>query len=44
MEEMIQEDHEDHDVTEPQEPVDTPCEKNSYKRRPTWAREAIQDA
>ena len=43
MEEMIQENHEDHDLTEPQEPVDPPHEKNSYKRRPTWAHEAIQD-
>ena len=44
MEEMTQENHEDHDMAEPQEPVDPPHEKNSYKRRPTWAREAIQDA
>ena len=43
MKEVIQEDHEDHDLTEPQRHVDPPCEKNSYKRRPTWAQEAIQD-
>ena len=30
-------------MKEPQRPVDPPREKNSYKGRPTWAREAIQD-
>ena len=44
MEEMTQENHEDHDMTEPQEPVDPPHEKNSYKKRPTLPCEAIQDA
>ena len=29
---------------EPQELVEPLCEKNSHKRRPTWAREVIQDA
>ena len=44
MHKITQEYHEDHDLTEPQEPVDPPHEKKSYKRRPTWACEAIQDA
>ena len=32
---------EDREVKEPKEPIDQPCEKNSYKRKPTWVREAI---
>ena len=43
IEEMTQENHEDHDLTEPQGPVDPSHEKKSYKRRPAWAHEAIQD-
>ena len=35
-------DLEDHDMVEPQRPVDPPKEV-SLKRKPTWAREAIQD-
>ena len=37
-------DLEDHDVIEPQRPEDPPKEVISHKRRPTWARELIQDA
>ena len=33
----------DHDMAEPQRPVDPPKEV-SLKRKPTWARELIQDA
>ena len=32
---------EDQEMEEPQEPVDPPHEKNSYKIKPTWVREAI---
>ena len=42
--EAIPEVHEDHDMTEPQELVETLHEKNSHKRKPAWARELIQDA
>ena len=35
---------EDREIEEPQEPVDPPREKNSYKRKPAWLREAILDA
>ena len=35
---------EDQEMKEPQEPVDPPHEKNSYKRKPTWVREAILGA
>ena len=35
---------EDREIEEHQEPVDPPREKNSYKRKPTWVREAILDA
>ena len=35
-------DLEDHDMAEPQRPVDPPKEV-SLKRKPAWAREAIQD-
>ena len=33
----------DHDMTEPQMPMDLPKEV-SHKRKPAWARELIQDA
>ena len=33
----------DHDMTEPQMPIDPPKEV-SHKRKPAWARELIQDA
>ena len=33
---------EDQEFEEPQEPVDPPQEKNPYKRKPAWVREAIQ--
>ena len=36
--------HEDHDMEEPQEPVETILEKDSHKRKSTWAREPIQEA
>ena len=42
--EVIPEDHEDHDMTEPQEPVETFLEKDSHKRKPTWPWELIQEA
>ena len=35
---------EDQEMEEHQEPVDPPRENNSYKRKPTWVREAIQGA
>ena len=35
---------EDREMEEPQELIDPPHEKNSYKRKPTWVREAIQGA
>ena len=35
---------EDQEIEEPQEPVDPPQEKNPYKRKPAWVREAIQGA
>ena len=41
--EAIPEDPEDHDMTEPQEPVETFLEKDSHKRKPTWAWELIQE-
>ena len=34
---------EDHDMAEPQKHEDPPKEVITYKRRPTWAREIIQD-
>ena len=37
-EEPIQEDH---DMVEPQEPIETPYEMISTRRRPTWARDII---
>ena len=39
--EAISKDHEDHDMVEPQEPVETLFEKHSHKRKPAWARELI---
>ena len=33
---------EDREMEEPQEPINPPQEKNPYKRKPTWVREAIQ--
>ena len=35
---------EDREMEEPQEPVDPPHEKNPYKRKLAWVREAIQGA
>ena len=35
---------EDQEIEEPQEPIDPPREKNSYKRKPTWGWKAILDA
>ena len=35
---------EDREMEEPQEPVDPPQEKNPYKRKLAWVREAIQGA
>ena len=35
--EAIPKDHEDHDMAEPQESVETILEKESHKRKPTWA-------
>lgn len=37
-------DPEDHDMTEHQKPENSPKEVITHKRRPTWARELIQDA
>ena len=42
--ESISEDHEDHDMAEPQEPVKTLLKKHSHKRKTAWARELIQEA
>ena len=39
--EAIPEDPEDHDMIEPQEPVETILEQDSHKRKPTWAQELI---
>ena len=41
--ESILEYHEYHDMTEPQELVDIILEKDSHKRKPTWAQEFIQE-
>ena len=38
--EVILEDPEYHDMTEPQELVETILEQDSHKRKPTWEREA----
>ena len=37
-------DAEDHDMAKPQKPENPPKELITYKRRPAWARELIQDA
>ena len=42
--EAIPEDHEDHDMAEPQEPVETILEKDSHKRKPAWAQELVREA
>ena len=42
--EAIQELHEDNDMAEPQDPVETLHEKDSHKRKPTWERELKQEA
>ena len=39
--EAIPEDHEDHDMVEPQEPVETLLEKDFHKRKPAWERELL---
>ena len=44
IEETILEYHEDHDMEETQELVESLHKNNSYKRKPTWARELIQHA
>ena len=41
--EEILEDHEYHDMTEPQESVETLLEKDSHNRKPAWAQELIQE-
>ena len=41
MELAIPKDHEDHDMAEPQEPVETILEKDSQKRKATWACELL---
>ena len=42
--EAILEDHEDHDMEEPQDQVETLLWKESHKRKPTWAQDLIQEA
>ena len=42
--EAIPEDPEYRDMTEPRELVETILEKDSHKRKPTWARELIREA
>ena len=34
---------EDHDMAEPQEPIETILEKDSHKRKPAWERELIRE-
>ena len=41
---MTQENHEYHDMMEPEKLVDPLCEKNYYKTKPSWTHEYIQDA
>ena len=41
--EAIQEEHEYHNMEEPQDLVETLLEKNSHKRKPTWEQELIQE-
>ena len=42
--EAIPEYHEDHDIAEPQAPIETLLEKDSHKRKPAWAQELIHEA
>ena len=42
--EAIAEENEYYDMEEPQEQVETLLEKESHKRKPTWAREIIREA
>ena len=42
--EAILEDHEYHDMEEPQDPIETLHEKEYHKRKPTWTQELIQEA
>ena len=42
--EAIPEDHEDHDMVEPQESIEALLEKDSNKRKPSWAWKLIQEA
>ena len=42
--EAILEDPEDHDMTKPQEPVETFLDKDSHKKKPAWVWELIQEA
>ena len=42
IEEEFLENHEYHDMEEPEEPIETSHEKESHKRKPSWARELIQ--
>ena len=44
IEETIPKENEDHDMAEPQEPLEPLHEKNSHKRKPAWARELLQHA
>ena len=41
MEGTTPEDHEDHNMADPQEPVEPLHEKNSHKRKLTWACDII---
>ena len=41
--EAIPEENEDHSMTKPQEIVETFLEKDSHKRKPTWARELLRE-
>ena len=41
--EAILEDHEDHDMTEPQETLKTLHKKDSHKRKPTWEQDLLQE-
>ena len=42
--EAIREGPEDHNMTKPQETVETLLEKESHKRKPAWAWELIREA
>ena len=39
--EAILEDHEDHGMTEPQEPIETFLKNESHKRKKAWAWEPV---